>query len=382
MPTLPRFMKRTALTTALLALLAALALPAAAGAAKNSQVFMGMNPGGLDYNNPDSGLQAIRKRGAGTVRVTFYWRDIQPSSPSSFDWTNADKFIAAATKQGLVVLPVIMGTPGWASTNPAEPFAPPKDTSAYGRFAGQVAARYGPGGTFWAQNPSLKASKGAIRYWQIWNEPAGFKGFGDSGGAFGWGGDVNTAKTVYKAMLKSARSEIKKADKGAKIVLSGFYGQAWNTMKQAYKAGYRKLFDVVAIHPYASSVSDVVKLLGLVRKTMAKYGDRKKPMMVTEFGWSSSLGKITDQRLGLGYIEKSQSGQASAVKSVYKTFYADRGKLRLLAAYWFTWGTVDAGNDDPFFYVGLNRANSNGTFTPKPSAKAYQKVAKSLRKAR
>ena len=50
---------------------------------------MGLNPGGLDYNNPDTGLKAIRKRGAGTVRVTFYWREIQPSSPSSFDWTNA-----------------------------------------------------------------------------------------------------------------------------------------------------------------------------------------------------------------------------------------------------------------------------------------------------
>jgi hypothetical protein len=371
-------MKRTAFLIALLALLATLAVPAVAGAAKNSQVFMGMNPGGLDYTNPDSGLAAIRKRGAGTVRVTFYWRMIQPSSPSSGDWTEADAFVASATRRGLVVLPVIMGTPAWASTDPSKPYAPPKDPTAYGRFAGLLAARYGPGGTFWAQNPSLPVRP--IRYWQIWNEPAGYLGFGDL--SFGWQGDLSTAKTVYKSMLKSARSEIKKVDKGSKIVLAGFYGQVWRTMKQAYQAGYRKLFDVVAIHPYNRTVSNVEKTLLKVRAVMAKYGDRKKPMMLTEFGWSSSKGRITDESLGLGYIEKSEKGQASVLSSVYKKFYADRGKLRLLAAYWFTWSTPDTGNQDPFDYVGINRLNSDGSLTPKPAAKAYQKVAKSLRKAR
>jgi hypothetical protein len=371
-------MKRTALTTALLALLATLALPAVAGAAKNSQVFMGLNPGGFTSANQDTGLKAMRKRGAGTVRVTFYWRLIQPSSASSFDWAAADAFVASATRQGLVVLPVIHGTPAWASTDPSKAYAPPTDTSTYGRFAGQVAARYGPGGAFWAQNPSLPVKP--IRYWQIWNEPAGFLGFGDR--SFGWEGDLSTAKTVYKAMLKSARTEIRKVDKGAKIVLAGFYGQAWRTMKQAYGAGYRKLFDVAAIHPYAKNPSDVVKLIRKVRSAMVKGSDKKKPLMITEFGWSSSLGKLTDQSLGLGYIEKNEKGQASAVKSIYRTLYAERKKLRLLAAYWFTWATDEKLTDNPFDWVGLYRANADGSFTAKPAAKAYQKVAKSLRKAR
>jgi hypothetical protein len=371
-------MKRIALLTALIALIAALAVPTVAGAASDAKVFMGLNPGGLNWSSPDSGMKAIRKRGAGTVRVTFYWTAIQPTSPSASNWTETDAAVAAASRRGLVLLPVIIGTPGWASTNPAKVFVPPKDPATYGRFAGQVAARYGPGGTFWAQNPSLPVKP--IRYWQIWNEPAGQLGFGDN--SFGWEGDLSTAKTVYKAMLKSARSEIRAVDKGAKIVLAGFYGEMWKTMKQAYLAGYRKLFDVAAIHPYNRTVANLETTLRRVRKVMAKYGDRKKPMMITEFGWMSAKGKITDKSFNLGFLEKSKKGQASILTSVYKNLYADRGKLRLLAAYWFTWASEDKDNRNPFDYAGINRLNSDGSFTPKPAAKAYQKVAKSLRKAR
>ena len=90
--------------------------------------------------------------------------------------------------------------------------------------------------------------------WQIWNEPAGFLGFGDR--TIFWAEPYDSALPTYVKMLRASRDRIKAADKSAQIVLAGFYGQSWNTMAQLYKPGARKLLDTVTTHPYARTVSN------------------------------------------------------------------------------------------------------------------------------
>ena len=382
-----------ALLLALAALLAPLALPAGAGAA-SPKAFLGVNGDGLDFSTASklgAGLSVMRSRGVGTVRMAFYWRTAQPYArmsdvpeadrakyveaggrPTNFGPT--DVAVGQAAKRGISVLPVVIGSPNWVSTNPSNAFAQPRDAAEYGRFAATLARRYGPGGSFWKANPKL--TRRPLRYWQIWNEPAGFLGFGDR--TVFWEPPFDTAMRDYTAMLKAARKGIRKVDPKARIVLSGFFGRSWLTMAQLYKAGYRKLFDVVAIHPYAKTVDEVEKIARIVRKVMRKNGDADKPMMLTEFGWTSSLGKLTDD-LGLDYITVTESQQASLLRSAFRQFWDDRGKLRLRAAFWYTWATADREKDSPFDYAGLNRRRDDGSIEAKPAARAYGKIARKLR---
>lgn len=379
----------------LLTLAALLALPATADARVSPTGFMGMNADGLTFDGGPKlakGISAMRKRGVGSLRVTFYWSEAQPYAQMSdvppgrrdqfvkaggrpTNFGPADAVVAAAVRKGISVLPVVIAAPRWASTQPGMTFAPPKNAKDFARFTSVLVRRYGPKGSFWTDNPSIP--KRPIRDWQIWNEPAGFLGFGDR--TLFWTEPFSNSLPVYVGMLKASRTSIKKADKGARIVLAGFYGRPWLTMDQIYKAGARKLFDVVTIHPYASNVSDSLRILSMVRDVMRDNGDKRKPLMVTELTWTSAAGKLTNTQ-GLDYIIKTESQQASLLRSAYRNLWAKRSKLRLLRAYWYTWGQSETSSISAFNYSGLYRIKASGSAVAKPAAGAYSKVAAEIRK--
>lgn len=380
----------------LLALITLLVVPGGASAARR---FMGVSADGLSFGNPSllsSGLRSMNKRGVTSLRVSFYWRLAQPYAQMSdvpaaqrsrfvevdgrpTDFGPTDIAVSAAAKRGITVLPVVIGVPSWASTDSGKAFAPPKSAKTFGRFAGTLAKRYGPKGTFWKDNPSVPRLP--IRDWQIWNEPAGLAGFKDY--TIFW--QLATPTTPpgeqgmrdYIAMVKASRSYVRRADSRARIVLAGFFGQSWLAIGEIYQAGARKLFDVVAIHPYASSVTDVVRIADMVRDVMSENGDSRKSLLLTEFGWSSSRGKTAQNPQS--YLESTKNGQASLVRKAYSTLWAARARLRLRAAYWYNWASRDLSPYAPFDYVGLNRRKPDGTIVAKPAAVAYAKVAKKLR---
>ena len=162
-------------------------------------------------------------------------------------------------------------------------------------------------------------------------------------------------------------------------MLAGFFGRPWLTMGQIYKAGARKLFDIVAIHPYASNVSDSLRILSMVRDVMRANGDKRKPLVVTELTWTSASGKLTDTQ-GLDYIVKTEAEQASLLRSAYQNLWAKRSKLRLLRAYWYTWGQSETSRIAAFNYAGLYRLKADGTAIAKPAASACRKAAAEIRK--
>ena len=250
---------------------------------------------------------------------------------------------------------------------------PPASAKMYGKFVGQLAARYGPKGTFWAANPktsharrsdpgrsgtSRRASRASQDRTSFWEAPR------------------DQALPTYVAMLKASRARVRKVDRNAKIVCAGFFGQSWKTLSQLYAAGGGKYFDTAAIHPYARTVGAVVSLLRMVRQTMATNGDAAKPLTITEFGWTSSRGKVTTDA---GYVETDLSGQAVKLRQAYRAFWKDRKELRLTGAYWHTWATKEQATNNTFDYAGLNRLMDDGRIIAKPAAKAYRKVAAQLR---
>jgi hypothetical protein len=110
---------------------------------------------------------------------------------------------------------------------------------------------------------------------------------------------------------------------------------------------------------------------------MSKYHDSKKTLWVTEFSWTSAKGK-TNVTYG---NEQTEKGQAKDLAAAYKMLAANRGKLHIGRAYWYTWMTHDQKHDYPFDWAGLYRY-WNGKQTAKPALKAYRQTALALQRCR
>jgi hypothetical protein len=328
-----------------------------------------------DFNGE---LDQMVAAGVETLRISFPWIHAQPFENDSqippaerakyvdvggvpTDWSFIDGVVRATALRGLKVMPVVVEAPAWAARHPGVFGSPPKDDSAYADFVAALAERYGNRGTFWTANPDIP--KVPLEQWQIWNEP-NIKDF--------WY-DQPSAK-AYVALLKRAAPAIRKADPKAKIVLSGLVNKSWSYLEQVYKAGGRKYFDTVAVHPFTAKISGVITILERNRAVMKKYGDARKPMVATELTWSSAAGKISsDQYFG---FEVDELHQAARVRIAYERLAAERKKLRLEGAYWFSWLTQDSG-DWTFYYAGLR---SVGSPTPrsKPALQAFTDTALAL----
>ena len=92
--------------------------------------------------------------GIGLIRQTFHWKDIE-TSPGVYDWSLYDGYMAATAMHGISVLPILFEPPAFRATTTARGTYPPRNYADIGVFGAAVARRYGPNGTFWAENPQL-----------------------------------------------------------------------------------------------------------------------------------------------------------------------------------------------------------------------------------
>ena len=369
--------------------MALVAMPAGADAAKRPKkvpsTFMGTVADGPLLENPAvnfaTELDRMVTTGVQTMRTVFNWSGAQPYAtfdevPAEqrdkyrdeggvpTDYSAIDAVVATAAERRIVVLPVVQIAPMWAARHPGELASPPADPQQYANFAAALVRRYGPGGSFWTEHPELVAQP--IRYWQIWNEPS-FKVF--------WS-DQPFADD-YVDLLRHARDEIKAVDPGAHIVLGGLANKSWTALAKVYAAGGGGLFDVAAFHPFTAKVDGVRKILEHDRKVMARNGDSRKPLWVTELSWTAAKGK-TSVTFG---NEQTQKGQAEKLSAAYKMLAKRRGKLRVGRVYWYTWITRDKQDDYPFDWAGLLRVTSGGA-KAKPALAAYRRTAMALQHCR
>jgi hypothetical protein len=64
--------------------------------------------------NLSDAVAAIDESGAGVHRLAVYWADIQPNSPSDWDWGRYDTVIGQLQAKGLRVILNPVGSPNWA----------------------------------------------------------------------------------------------------------------------------------------------------------------------------------------------------------------------------------------------------------------------------
>jgi hypothetical protein len=274
------------------------------------------------------------------------------------------------------VLLNVTATPLWASSRPDSLEAsryPPADAATFAELWSALVDRYGPAGNFWAQNPTIP--KVPVRHWQIWNEQSA-----------PWHWRPRPWAPGYTKMLRGVYQAIKGRDRGAtvvagSVVASPNYSQ-WGAVRDLYKAGAKRWFDELAVHPFTNArsvkqtIGQVVDILARVRKVTRRNRDGRVPIIITELTWPASVGKIPKGAL-LG-LETNTSGQRARLKSAYKTLAAQRRKLRVTEVYWYTWATdynpIGALSVMSFRYSGLTRSAGSG-FAAMPLLRTYTSLA-------
>lgn len=376
------------LTIAATAAVAALASAPAASAATPTvpRSFVGVVADGpLIEGSVDLPAELDQMVGSGvqSVRVVVDWSEAQPyktwaevppeqmarfkhdESGVPTDYHLIDAMVEGASKRRLTLLPIILIAPRWAARHPGQFNSPPEGTTAYASFAGALVRRYGPSGTFWTERPDL--ARAPVRYWQFWNEPSL---------EFFW--SDRPWEKDYVALLRAARARVRAVDPKATIVLAGLPNRSWPDLEKVYKLKARNLFDVVAIHPFTARVSGVLTILRNNREVMRRYGDAKKPLIVSELSWTSARKK-TEWTYG---NETTEPGQAKKLSQAFELLAENRGSLRLQRVYWYTWLTRDAHKHYPFDYAGLSRLEKDGRIVRKPAFGALRKIALKLQRCK
>jgi hypothetical protein len=351
------------------------ALPATADARRAPQNFYGVSwDSSLNARPPadqNGQWDLMASSGVESARVVFSWAAAQPARRGPFRFEATDPLVARAAAHRIQLLPTVFEAPNWAMLDPNRRNSPPRYVSDYAAYLRALVARYGPRGSFWEDRPDVP--KLPIREWQIWNEPD-LK--------FYW--NVPSDWTAawprgYVKLLKAARKAIKSRDRRAKVVLAGISSKPWVQLRRLYRLRARRLFDVVAVHPYNSGPKDALSTIKIVRGVMRRRRDRRKPIWVTELGWPAARGKLSVDR-GLRRLVTTQNGMAGRIRAAYRSMLRTRrsklyGVGRL---YWFTWGSsyLPTGEAGIWNYAGLVAVLPN-TFTETPALAAYRSSARS-----
>jgi hypothetical protein len=349
------------------AALAALTLLAVAPAsqAKVPKTFYGVVPqtslGAADF-------ERMGQAKVGVMRVPMFWTSIDPTSaPNDLNWASFDATVGGAAQNGVEILPFIFGTPDWVAKDldglncgtECGTHAPKSQAAldAWSQFVSAAVARYGQGGTFWAENPGIPAKP--ISAWQLWNEQNSNEFFAPK-----------AKPKAYAKLLSAGADAVRAADGSADVVLGGMAELAGSRkatkgskyLKKLYKVkGVKSDFDGVAIHPYGSKVEKAARQVDTFREIMAKGKDKRAGLWITELGWSSEKGGNP--------LNRGPKGQADRLKEAFKYFRKQRRKQRIETINWFSWADSPTSICDWCAKSGL-LDESLGT---KPAYKAFTK---------
>lgn len=370
----PRGMRAWVSALALAALgAAATASPAIAVPAN----FWGVSP---QLNPSPEQFQRLKTGGVGSVRIPLAWAAVQPDRGTPIDWSGYDVVIGRAAAARIEVLPFLVTAPAWAVPHAVVPgsrgsvrasaFLPvrnAKQRNGWKQFVRQAVLRYGPRGSFWAENPGLP--KRPIRTWQIWNEP-NFKYF-----------VVRPDPAEYGRLVKLSHAAARGADGGARIVLGGLFARPAEALrkrgpKQAYFAtdflaemyqrtpGIRSKFHGVALHPYTANFRRLTPYILDFREVLAGHRDAGKGLWVTELGWSSERPTRGNS------FAKGPQGQATQLKGAFALLRAKQRPWRIQRLYWFS---VDDLKGACNFCDGSGLFREG--FVPKPAWHAFVRFA-------
>jgi hypothetical protein len=350
------------------AMIAALALAPAAGAAPVGRDFVGITAEDVlagDAQYRARNLEAQSALGIGILRQTFDWAQIE-RAPGVYDLSYYDGYVVDAASHGITILPILFDTPAFhAGRSNGRAACPPRSNATLAAFAQALVRRYGPGGTLWTERPDIAPLP--IRSWQIWNEP-NLRVY--------WCNKPNAKQ--YVAMLRTVGTAIKQVDRGAQIVTAGLPDSKLSGtvplrrfIDQMYKARAAKYFDSLAINSYARDDRELGRMLGSVRKQMNARGDRRGRIWITEIGWGDRGPK---HRYIVG-----EKGQATRIARSLALIRKQRAKLRLRGVVYFCWRDAPPYAPDFKDMWGLHTGLLDINGQPKQSFGVFGRQLRALR---
>ncbi len=339
-------------------------------------ISWGLSPRRCPQLNSCSDLE---RGGARSVRIGISWGAVAPTKGGTLNWSGVDAQIGTAASAGLEVLPFVYGAPSWAVSStwvpgsdrtvraPMNLPASGAAATAWSSFLREAVARYGPDGTYWAENPTVP--KRPIRTWQIWNEE-NFKYF-----------VARPNPAEYGKLVKISYTAIKGIDRGAKVLLGGMYARpkegdskikpppsyfATEFLNQMYRTtpGINADFNGVALHPYTYRYQELGREIEALRSVLKANHDANKGLWITEIGWSSEEPSPGD-KFAVGV-----NGQAAELKGAFSLLRSEQRKWRIEQVYWFS---VDDQAGSCNFCGGSGLFGAG--FMAKPAWRAYVKFA-------
>ena len=200
----------------------------------------------------------------------------------------------------------------------------PSDPRAYATFVAAAVARYGPGGTFWRQNPDLPARP--LLWFELWNEP--------------YYADHNRDPGAYARLVRAAVLAGRAAQPSARFLIEATTtyqtaaGDERNWIEDMYAAvpDLGSYFDGVAVHPYGGDPAVYTPYgdtdgqpgrVEQIHRELSAHGDGAKPLWVTEIGWSTCSGDsacVTEQQQAAylrTFLRLARTTWASYVRAVF-----------------------------------------------------------------
>ena len=284
----------------------------------------------------DSQLAALRATGATLARGDALWEAAEPTPPANgvhrYDWSFDDEQVQALARHGLTWLPIIDYSAPWAQSDPGHDHSPPSSYAAYAAYAGALAARYGPGGTFWRVHPQLPALP--VTAYEIWNEPDN---------PLFWFPSPNPRR--YAQLYLAARAAIHRADHTAHVLVGGLTLPVTFLPRMLSAAPQlASQLDGVAIHPYGPTPATVMSNVVAARRTLDLLALQSVPLYVTEFGWTTSPPGALDgapEAVRPAYIERTIEALA-------------RSGCGIAATLLYTWVTPERRQTDAQDWFGIN----------------------------
>ncbi len=194
----------------------------------------------------------MKETGFTWVRSDLDWRYLE-SEPGKFN-PKYDRLVEGPLNDGMNFLPILPGD----QAKFAYPAWDPNNISAYNRFLQYCASKYGD----------------KIKYFECCNEPNA-------------GGSWNPNPAQYALLLENTYKTLKEADPSLKVLYAGIAGFGTDWIRETFKYGAARYFDVMNLHPYCQTPELIPVNIQPLKTLMKEYKVQDKPIWLTEYGMSA-----------------------------------------------------------------------------------------------
>ena len=248
--------------------------------------YLGVNANPLWFTSAQQTNQFNRLQTLGLqwIRMDIHWSDLEPTS-GNVNWAPLDSAIALAGNDKLSVTSYLVGTPPFASSEPAglavTDAYPPTNNTTYANRLVSMAQRY-PG----------------VAAWEVWNEPNLPVFWAPSPSANAYAGLYQATSSAFTASVPSAT-----------LIMGGmaYYSQipTDNNLLMFQQVASNNIYankPIATYHPYSvAPEGDIPADLDFLTRSQTVNGWLRTQgagqIWATEFGWSSYAGPVDGQAI-------------------------------------------------------------------------------------